>query len=171
MQSPQSEVSVRIADLFDETDAHSVIELLDHYAEHPFGLGHRLPDDVRNALLPGLRGTPNTLAFLARAGEVDVGLALCFVGFSSFRAKPLLNIHDLVVHQSIRGQGAGRTLLNAVIHESIRRGFCAVTLEVRRDNAIARRLYSDLGFADLHEPLPEGCQLFGKLDLSKRLGS
>ena len=34
-----------------------------------------------------------------------VGLALCFVGFSSFKARPLINIHDIAVRPEVRGQG------------------------------------------------------------------
>ena len=43
-----------------------------------------------------------------------VGAAVCFIGFSTFAAKPLINIHDFVVLPAARGKGVGRRLLEAV---------------------------------------------------------
>jgi GNAT superfamily N-acetyltransferase len=158
-------VNIRIADLSQSTDQRAVVDLLNHYAHHPFGLGKALSNEVQAALVPGLREQPGSLVFLADIGESPVGLAICFVGFSTFRARQLINVHDLVVHESCRSRGVGRALLQSVVAEARRRNCCGVTLEVRRDNSTARKLYSDLGFSGLETPLPYDCQLFGKLDL------
>jgi len=70
------------------------------------------------------------------------------LGFSTFQARPLLNIHDLAVVPDWRGQGIGRALLEAVEVEAIQRGCCKITLEVQDANRQARGLYERYGFAD-----------------------
>ena len=64
----------------------------------------------------------------------------------TFSAKPLLNVHDLAVHREYRGQGVGRRLLDAVEAEARRLGCCKLTLEVRRNNSVAKGLYERIGF-------------------------
>ena len=78
--------------------------------------------------------------------EEFVGLALCIPSFSSFRARPVLNIHDIAVAPGHRGKGIGQALLKAVEKEARRRGCCKVTLEVREDNEIAKAAYRRAGF-------------------------
>ena len=75
-----------------------------------------------------------------------VGLAICFPGFSTFHAQPLLNVHDLTVCTSHRGRGIGTALLGALEQEALSRGCCRLTLEVRSDNQAARGLYRKRGF-------------------------
>ena len=59
--------------------------------------------------------------------------------FSSFQAKPLINIHDLAVLPSHRGQGIGHRLIDAVAVRGRELGCCKMTLEVRPDNEPAWR--------------------------------
>jgi ribosomal protein S18 acetylase RimI-like enzyme len=133
------------ADLADESHGRAIVELLDAYAREEIGQGAPLSDEVRAALPARLRGHPTTRVFLALKDGQAVGVAVCFVGFSTFRAKPLINIHDLAVAPSHRGRGVGGALLDHVAEAARAAGYCAVTLEVRRDND-ARRLYERAGF-------------------------
>jgi len=80
-----------------------------------------------------------------------VGLANCFMGFSTFAARPLVNIHDLVVLPGYRGKGIGQALLQAVEQIAKERGCCKLVLEVRTDNP-AERLYRREGFTDGDHP-------------------
>ena len=89
---------------------------------------------------------PGHLVLLAFAGQHAVGLAICFQGFSTFRARPLLNIHDLAVLPDHRRRGVATALLAAVEAQALRRGCCKLTLEVREDNPAAESLYRRLGF-------------------------
>ena len=124
-------LNIRLADLNDPADGRAIVDLLDMYSQHEFGASKPLDDDVKERLIPGLKEQGKALAFLAFLENEPVGLALCFVGFSSFRALPLLNIHDIAVSPEHRGQGIGGALLAAVEAEASRRGCCKVTLEVR----------------------------------------
>lgn len=154
--------AIRIAAIDDPADAVHVLDLLDHYSRHPMGAGQPLPESVRNDLIPGLRENPNTRIFLAEIDQLPVAMAIGFVGFSTFKAKPLINIHDLIVHERARGQGIGGALIDAVIAHATERNWCAVTLEVRSDNP-ARQLYAKKGFQDLTQPTHTQTMLFGKV--------
>jgi ribosomal protein S18 acetylase RimI-like enzyme len=134
------------ADLDDAAHADALRDLVDAYARDPMGGGEPLADEVLARLVPALRAHPTTHAWLAFDGERPVGLALCFLGFASFEARPLLNVHDLVVAPGQRRRGVGRALLAAVEAGARALGCCRVTLEVRQDNAPARALYADVGF-------------------------
>src|SRR5262245_19688350 len=91
------DVDVRLADFNSATDANIVLELLNMYASDPLGGGKPLSAEVRERLIPDLRQQPSCRTFVAFQGTQPVGLAICFFGYSSFHARPLLNIHDLAV--------------------------------------------------------------------------
>ncbi|OGP98856.1 MAG: ribosomal-protein-alanine N-acetyltransferase [Deltaproteobacteria bacterium RBG_16_55_12] len=59
-----------------------------------------------------------------------------------------MDIHNLAVHSAYRRQGIGKSLLQEVIDEARRNGSSRVTLEVRRSNEAAQRLYYSLGFVE-----------------------
>jgi len=137
---------ILLADLANPAHQSAIIDLLDMYCRDPFGDGQPLAEDARANLIPGMIKHGGARVFLAMDGEEPLGMALCFVGFSSFRAKPLLNIHDIAVSPASRGQGVGRKLLAAVEAEARALGCCKVTLEVRSDNLRAMGLYQSAGF-------------------------
>jgi ribosomal protein S18 acetylase RimI-like enzyme len=141
-------VRITTADLEDTAHARALLDVLDSYASDPVGGGKALAADVRARLVPGLKAQPNAVAVLAFDGDVPVGLAVCFFGFSTFKARPLLNIHDLAVVPDYRGRGIGRLLLGHVEGIARERGCCKLTLEVQDANARARGLYSRFGFTD-----------------------
>lgn len=142
--------SIRIveADLHDPVHRAGIVDVLDSYARDPVGGGAPLSDEVRDALVPALATHPTTRAFLAFAEDRAVGVAICFLGFSTFAARPLLNVHDLAVTPEWRGHGIGRALLTEVEVHARREGCCKLTLEVQETNVRARRLYESFGFED-----------------------
>nr|WP_246388233.1 GNAT family N-acetyltransferase [Novosphingobium fluoreni] len=95
-----------------------------------------------------LAGVPGAFAFLARIGDRPVGLAICFTGFSTFAAAPVVNIHDVSVHSAQRGRGIARALFARIEAEARSRGACKITLEVLSGNQPAKRLYKSLGYND-----------------------
>jgi len=77
---------------------------------------------------------------------MPVVIATCFRGFSTFVAKPLINIHDLSALPGHRGQGIGRQLLKTVERKATEIGCCRLTLEVQENNSLARGLHDSQGF-------------------------
>jgi len=158
--SRRDEISVREADLGSIAHQRAIVDLVDAYARDPMGGGEPLSTAVKDALIPGLRQHPTTIVFLAFDGAAPVGVAVCFVGFSTFKARPLINIHDLAVLAGHRGRGIGRRLLAAVEAKARQLGCCKLTLEVLERNHPARRVYTQLGFAQADYAQGAGGALF-----------
>ncbi len=104
-------IDIREADLNLPEDQRAIVDLINAYSMDPMGNGKPLSPEVKEALIPGLRKHPTTLIFLAWEGKQAVGIAVCFLGFSTFAARPLINIHDLAVLPTCRGKGVGRHCL------------------------------------------------------------
>lgn len=141
-------MDVVVADLNNDRHEAGILHVLDSYAADPIGGGEPLSPGVRARLIPGLRAHPTTLVLLAFEGENPIGIAVCFFGFSTFRASPLLNIHDLAVIPERRGEGVGRILLDAVEKHARERACCKLTLEAQQSNGRALTLYRKFGFED-----------------------
>jgi len=137
---------VRIADLENQKHQAAILSLLDMYCRDEFGSGKPLPEETVAGLIVGLQAARG-ICFLAQEEQAYIGLALCLPSFSSFKAKPILNIHDIAVSPGHRGKGVGQALLQAVAEEARRRGCCKVTLEVREDNEVAMGAYLAAGFS------------------------
>lgn len=146
IQALNPELSVRLVDYGYVPDAQALVTLLDGYARDPMGGGKGLDPQVVDRLVPALNAFPGAFSLMAFADGRPVGLANCFTGFSTFAARPLVNIHDLVVDEGHRGKGIGRALMQAVEVEAAQRGALKVTLEVLSGNERAKALYSALGY-------------------------
>jgi ribosomal protein S18 acetylase RimI-like enzyme len=133
------------ADLDHPQHQDAIVAMINAYARDPMGNGQDLPEQVRRNLIHGLRTHPASLIFLAFHGDAPVGIAVCFLGFSTFAARPLINIHDLAVIPAYRQRGVGRRLLEGVEAKGRALGCGKLTLEVREDNQAAQRLYRDVG--------------------------
>jgi ribosomal protein S18 acetylase RimI-like enzyme len=153
-------IEVVDADLSLSAHQDAVLSLIDAYAQDPMGGGHPLADEARGRLIAGLRDHPTTLIFLAYLDARPVGVAVCFRGFSTFAAKPLINVHDLGVLPDCRGHGIGRHLLQAVERKARALGCCKLTLEVLENNQRARKLYASFGFDQLVYQKDAGGALF-----------
>lgn len=141
-----TDIKILRADLANAAHQRAVVDMLDMYCRDEFGDGQPMSPEARANLIPGLTRHGGARVFLAYQDDQSIGLAVCFVGFSSFRGKPLVNIHDIAVSPAARGQGVGRKLLAAVEADARELGCCRVTLEVRSDNTRAAGLYRSVGF-------------------------
>ena len=141
-------ISIVEGDLNNRVHQDAILLLLNTYAADPMGRGKPLTDDVQRDLIDRLKAHPTTLVLLAFEGQRAIGVAVCFRGFSTFAARPLLNVHDLAVLPESRGQGIGRLLLERTHHRATELGCCKVTLEVREDNLRAQGLYRSLGYGE-----------------------
>jgi GNAT superfamily N-acetyltransferase len=126
--------------------ARAIVDLLDSYSRDPMGAGEPLSPGTRRDLVPELRRRPWIVTLLAILEEVPVGLLIAIEGFSTFAARPLLNLHDVAVHPDHRGRGIGTALFAEAEKVGRKRGCCKMTLEVLEGNEPARRLYRQLGF-------------------------
>jgi GNAT superfamily N-acetyltransferase len=107
-----------------------------------------LSADVIAELPKALAARPQAFSVLAYDGEQPVGLINCIEGFSTFACKPLVNVHDVVVLASHRGQRVTQRMLGRVEDEARSRGACKLTLEVLSGNQSALRAYEREGFAN-----------------------
>jgi len=73
-------------------------------------------------------------------------LVAAFCAF--WRVEDQIHINNLAVRPELRGQGLASRLLEAVMAESAATGADSATLEVRRSNTPALRLYAKAGFTE-----------------------
>ena len=135
------------ANYSDTLHAQAIVQLLDAYAQDPAGGGTPLSDFAKANLINELGKRPQAFTVLAFDGDKPVGLVNCIEGFSTFACKPLVNVHDVVVLTSHRGQRVGEQMLALAEQIAILRGACKLTLEVLSGNRSAIKLYERIGFA------------------------
>ncbi|WP_227718272.1 N-acetyltransferase [Microbulbifer sp. Q7] len=141
-----TELDVVIADYRDEKHGKDLLALMDHYARDPYGGGEPLSEVCHRELLTRLVAFPGAFSVLAYRGDEAVGLSNCFMGFSTFVCKPLVNIHDVVVTEAARGLGVCTRMMEQVAEVARARGCCKITLEVLEKNHPARAAYRKCGF-------------------------
>ncbi len=138
--------SVRQADYGRASDAAAVVALLDAYASDPAGGGEPLSGFVKTNLVRELAARPQAFSILAFDGNEPVGLVNCIEGFSSFKCKPLVNVHDVAVLASHRGRGIAEAMLAEAERLAVARGAIKMTLEVLSGNVPAMKLYRRIGY-------------------------
>lgn len=139
-------LTIQAADLNHPDHGRAIVALLDEYARHPMGGGKPLLDYVRSNLVQELAARPHARVLLAWDQGQAVGLLIAFEGFSTFACQPLLNIHDITVTESRRGQGVAKALLTAAEDLARQSSCCKLTLEVLSGNSRAQSLYRSLGY-------------------------
>jgi ribosomal-protein-alanine N-acetyltransferase len=96
---------------------------------------------TRTMYLAELENKDVSYCFLAKGPEGQP------LGFCSFwRVLDELHINNIAVLPAFRRDGIATALLTHVLEEGIRLGARRATLEVRRSNEAARRLYERFGF-------------------------
>jgi len=154
------QVAIVEADLENSEHADAVRRLLDEYAHDPLEGGKGLAPEVLAELIEQLQTASMRLVLLANVEGHFAGITVCFWGFSTFAARPAINIHDLAVSPQSRGQGIGSALLAEVEARARAAGCCRITLEVKGANHAARKLYTRKGFMGADAEVPEHITLF-----------
>ncbi len=139
-------IETLLVDYNNQSHAKLLVELLNGYALDPMGGGQALDQATQNNLAANLAKVPGAFSIIVSLNGKPSGLANCFMGFSTFKSKPLVNIHDLVVLPADRGKGLSQRLLAEIEKIAIERGCCKVTLEVLEKNNPAKVAYLKYGF-------------------------
>ena len=142
-----SGLQIKRVEYLNAQDAQALVFLLDAYAQDPMGGGEALQPENTARLCSDMAHIAGAASFIAWLEAKPVGLINCFEGYSTFKAKPLLNVHDIAVLSGHRGQGVGQALLKAAEDYARARGCCKLTLEVLSGNAQALSSYKRFGFA------------------------
>jgi len=135
------------ADYLDPQQAMDLANLLNLYAEDPMGGGTPLSEEIKDKLANELSKLPNAFSILCYVDDKPAGLINCFVGFSTFKCKPLVYIHDVVVIAESRGLGLSQKMLEEVERIAKEKGCCKITLEVLEGNKVAKAAYEKFGFS------------------------
>lgn len=155
-----------IADYSDKRHAEDIITLLDHYARDIAGGGNALDERVKANLTDELAVLPNAFSVLAYQRNKAVGLMNCFMGFSTFKCQPLVNIHDIVVIEPLRRRGVCSQMLRKVEEIARDRDCCKLTLEVLQGNRPAYNAYEKFGFTPYELDSSQGTAQFLEKSLS-----
>lgn len=156
------------ADYANPVHAEALVMLLDAYARDPAGGGEPLSAFALSNLVPALAARAQVYSVLAFDDGAPVGLVNCIEGFSTFACKPLVNIHDVTVLASHRGQGVAAQMLALAEVIARERGAVKLTLEVLSGNRPAASLYERLGFEGYQLDPSMGTAQFLQKKLSDR---
>lgn len=135
-----------LVDYSNKEQGEDLITLLAEYALDPMGGGEPLPKFSQDNLIATLKTVPGAFSILAYVDGKAAGLSNCFLGFSTFACKPLVNIHDVVVSAQYRGTGLCRKMLSKIEQVALTKGCCKLTLEVLPGNEPAKHAYGNFGF-------------------------
>ena len=139
---------ILIADYTNELHSSAIVTLMNAYAMDKMGGGEPLPESVQQVLVAEMAKVANAFTVLAFVDGKPAGLINCFMGFSTFKAKSLINIHDIVVISDYRGLQLSQLMLAKVEEVARTRNCCKLTLEVLQGNTIAQNSYVKFGFAN-----------------------
>ena len=139
-------IKLVVADYNDPEQASDLVFLLDSYARDPMGGSEPLSKNTVDNLAATLSKIPYAFSVICYVDNKAAGLINCFEAFSTFKCKPLINIHDVVVLADYRGLAISQKMLTKVEQIAADKGCCKLTLEVLDGNVIAKNAYQKFGF-------------------------
>ena len=128
--------------------AEHFLRLTAAYMADPMGKAEAWTEEQKTKVVGEMKDHPCSLILFAKSAGKFVGICTCFYAYSTFLAKPLLNIHDIYVEESMRGKGISKQLVQAIEEFAKQKNCGKITLEVRKDNLNARDLYKSQGFTE-----------------------
>ena len=132
--------------LEDKIHSQQVLKLLNAYMVDPMGNGKQMDNSQEAQIISGLKEHPAYIGFFVLSNGHYAALANCNLVFSTWQAKKIINIHDLIVLPDFRKRGIGLFMLNNIKEYAKGLDCCKVNLEVREDNLKAQSLYKNVGF-------------------------
>jgi ribosomal protein S18 acetylase RimI-like enzyme len=159
-------MNIEIANYQDPCHRAAIITLMAAYALDPMGGGEALSNDVLDNLCDALAGEVGAVTLLALDHAKPVGLLTALRGFSTFKCRPLLNIHDVMVLPECRGQGVSVQMMAKLEDYARAKQYCKLTLEVLANNTAAQRVYRYCGFAPYELDPAQGAATFWQKSLT-----
>lgn len=99
-----------------------------------------------NAAIDFALAHPERVRFaVAQREEKIIGIASLHEHYSTWQGQPYGSIEDFIVAADERKQGVGTQILEMLIQEARRRGYCRVELKVQEDNDAAWKFYEARG--------------------------
>lgn len=135
------------ADYHNPQHGKDLVQLLNGYAQDPMGGAEALSEYTQANLVTALQQRTDAFTILCYVDNKPAGLINCFEMFSTFKCKPLINIHDVAVDQAFRGLGLSQKMLEKVEQLAKERGCCKLVLEILDGNQVAKNAYAKFGFA------------------------
>jgi len=153
------------ADLTNSNHAEALVYLLNRYALDPMGGGEGLSDFTKDNLAKEILKRTDITVILAFDGDKPAGIINCIEGFSTFKCKPLINIHDVYVDADSRGKRIATKLLQAAEDLAVEKHCCKITLEILEGNEPAKLAYLKFGFASYELDPKMGKAMFWEKNL------
>lgn len=139
-------IDVQVINYLNPQHAEQFTYLLNQYAQDPMGGGAPLSTEVQQNLAIELSKLSHATSVIGYVDGQPAGLINFFDAFSTFKCKPLINIHDIIVIEKYRGLKLSQIMLEHVEKIAKQRGCCKITLEVLEGNEIAKQSYLKFGF-------------------------
>jgi ribosomal protein S18 acetylase RimI-like enzyme len=158
-------LQVTVANYQNPQHAQHILALLDIYARDPMGGAEPLADFVKHNVVEALATLPYAISILCYVDDCPAGLLNSFESFSTFKCKPLINIHDIIVAPEFRGMGISQMLLSKIEDIAQAKGCCKLTLEVLQGNEPAQHAYRKFGFSGYQLDPQMGHALFWQKNL------
>lgn len=124
----------------DAADAYKLIKELAIYENEPDAVTNSLEQFTED----GFGENPIYILYLAKHDGKTVGMALCFVTYSTWKGK-MLYLDDLVVTESYRRKGIGKLLLNALVDFATNNDCRLIKWQVLDWNEPAIKFYEKIG--------------------------
>jgi ribosomal protein S18 acetylase RimI-like enzyme len=136
----------KVVDYNDDIQANELLSLLDAYAQDPMGGGSELSTYSKTNLINELKKRPFVFSIICYVDGKPAGFSNCIEGFSTFKCKALINIHDFAVNPEFRGLQLSQKIMQKIEEIAIEKDCCKITLEVLEGNVVAKNAYIKSGF-------------------------
>lgn len=155
------DIAFREMNFEDKTDGEKAVFLLNEFMNH----AEKCTRIIDKSIIGKMQNLGYAKIYFSEVDRNVIGIAVCFKGFSTYKQKELLNIHDFYLQKNYQGNGIGRLFLEFIEKECKKNNFCRVTLEVYGDNVNAIKLYKKSGYVG-SEDSENGCLIYAmKKDL------
>jgi len=155
------DISFREIDFEDKADGEKAVLLLNEFMNQT----EKCTREIDISIIEKMQNLGFAKIYFSEVDRNIMGIAVCFKGFSTYKQKELLNIHDFYLQKNYQGNGIGKLFLEFIEKECIKNDFCRVTLEVYGDNSHAIKLYKKSGYVG-SEDTKNSCLIYAmKKDL------